>query len=71
MIRRNFVKNCFFAASMAKYMIVEVSTKLQDENRENLPGVNSEFKLNYNFSDDKVVIIAQASNGNTKEVGLV
>jgi hypothetical protein len=49
----------------------EVNTKLQDENREKLPGVNSEFKLKYNFSDDKIEIIAGVLKGYTKEAALV
>lgn len=49
----------------------EVETKLQNENREKLSGENSNFNINYNFTDDKVEIIASTSKGNSGEASLV
>lgn len=49
----------------------DVETQIQNENREKLAGKNSIFNLNYNFTNDKVEIIAQALKGNTSEAKLV
>ncbi len=50
---------------------ITVETHIQNENREKLSGVNSAFNLNYNFTDEKVEIKAQAVKGNTSEASLV
>lgn len=49
----------------------EVETQIQNENREKLTGVNSDFKLKYNFTDDKLEITASAAKGNSGEAYLV
>jgi hypothetical protein len=49
----------------------EVETRIQNENREKLSGENSDFKLNYSFSEDFIEIVAQPFSNNKSEVFLV
>ncbi|KJF43525.1 hypothetical protein [Draconibacterium sediminis] len=58
-------------STSADEICFEVATKLQNEKREKLSGVNSNFSLKYKFTDDSVEVIANALKDNNTEASLV